>query len=79
MICDVVDPVPGVPEPSTWAMMLIGFAGLAFAFRLSRRKDAPAVLEDSVLWLGREGGTRPVSRDGWIGQELRLQLLVVLV
>jgi len=26
----------GVPEPSTWAMMLIGFAGLAFA---SRRKD----------------------------------------
>ena len=73
------DPPPAVPEPSTWAMMLIGFAGLAFAFRLSRRKDAPAVLENSVLWLGREGGTRPVSRDGWIGQELRLQLLVVLV
>lgn len=24
-------PVPGVPEPSTWAMMLLGFAGLAFA------------------------------------------------
>jgi hypothetical protein len=23
---------PGVPEPSTWAMMLIGFAGLGFAF-----------------------------------------------
>jgi hypothetical protein len=23
--------VPGVPEPSTWAMMLLGFAGLAFA------------------------------------------------
>ena len=31
--------VPGaIPEPSTWAMMLIGFAGLAFAFRQSRRK-----------------------------------------
>jgi PEP-CTERM motif len=29
---------PGVPEPSTWAMMLIGFAGLGFAFRRSRRK-----------------------------------------
>jgi hypothetical protein len=29
---------PGVPEPSTWAMMLIGFAGLGFAFRQSRRK-----------------------------------------
>ena len=26
-----------VPEPSTWAMMLIGFAGLGFAFRQSRR------------------------------------------
>jgi hypothetical protein len=30
--------VGGVPEPSTWAMMLLGFAGLAFAFRQSRRK-----------------------------------------
>jgi PEP-CTERM motif len=27
-----------VPEPSTWAMMLIGFAGLGFAFQQSRRK-----------------------------------------
>jgi hypothetical protein len=27
-----------VPEPSTWAMMLIGFAGLGFAFRQSRRR-----------------------------------------
>jgi len=32
---------PGaVPEPSTWAMMLLGFAGLGFAFRQSRRKAA---------------------------------------
>ncbi len=29
--------VTGVPEPSTWAMMLIGFAGLAFA---SRRRNS---------------------------------------
>jgi PEP-CTERM motif len=29
---------PGVPEPATWAMMLLGFAGLGFAFRRSRRK-----------------------------------------
>jgi hypothetical protein len=29
---------PGVPEPSTWAMMLLGFAGLGFAFRQARRK-----------------------------------------
>jgi hypothetical protein len=33
---------PGVPEPSTWAMMLVGFAGLGFAFRRSRRKVAMA-------------------------------------
>jgi hypothetical protein len=38
VICDVVDPVPGVPEPGTWAMMLLGFAGLGFAFRHSLRK-----------------------------------------
>lgn len=31
---------PGVPEPSTWAMMIIGFAGLAFAS--SRRRAAAA-------------------------------------
>jgi hypothetical protein len=31
-----------VPEPSTWAMMLLDFAGLGFAFRRSRRKAALA-------------------------------------
>jgi Domain of unknown function (DUF4082)/PEP-CTERM motif len=31
-----------IPEPSTWAMMLLGFAGLAFAgYRASRRAAAP--------------------------------------
>ena len=31
--------VPGtVPEPSTWALLLLGFAGLGFAFGQSRRK-----------------------------------------
>jgi hypothetical protein len=35
--------VPGTPEPSTWAMMLLGFAGLAFAgFR--QAKAGPAIL-----------------------------------
>jgi CHRD domain/PEP-CTERM motif len=29
-----------VPEPSTWAMMLIGFVGLGFVFRQSRRKTS---------------------------------------
>ena len=28
-----------VSEPSTWAMMLLGFAGLGFAFRQSRRTN----------------------------------------
>ncbi len=32
-----------VPEPSTWAMMLLGFAGLGFAgYRASRRTAAAA-------------------------------------
>jgi hypothetical protein len=30
--------ISGVPEPSTWAMMLLGFAGLGFAFPRSQRK-----------------------------------------
>jgi hypothetical protein len=33
-----------VPEPSTWAMMLLGFAGLGFAgYRASRRTTAPGL------------------------------------
>jgi hypothetical protein len=32
-----------VPEPTTWAMMVVGFAGLGFAgYRTSRRADAAA-------------------------------------
>jgi hypothetical protein len=32
---------PAVPEPSTWAMMALGFAGLAFAgYRRSRKGAA---------------------------------------
>ena len=31
--------VPLIPEPSTWAMMLLGFAGLGFAaYRRTRAK-----------------------------------------
>jgi hypothetical protein len=30
--------VSGVPEPSTWAMMLVGFLGLGLALRQSRRR-----------------------------------------
>jgi PEP-CTERM motif len=35
-------PLP-VPEPSTWAMLLIGFAGLCFAFCRTRR--APSIVD----------------------------------
>jgi hypothetical protein len=34
----LVPATSAIPEPSTWAMMLIGFVGLGFAFRQSRRK-----------------------------------------
>jgi hypothetical protein len=32
---------PGIPEPSTWAMMALGFAGLGFAGCRTSRKAAP--------------------------------------
>jgi hypothetical protein len=31
-----------IPEPSTWAMMLLGFAGLGFAGYRHARKARPA-------------------------------------
>jgi hypothetical protein len=38
----VIDPrISAVPEPSTWAMLLIGFAGIGFA--AYRRKAKPAL------------------------------------
>ena len=33
--------VASVPEPSTWAMMLLGFAGIGFAMRRQRRTAPP--------------------------------------
>jgi hypothetical protein len=32
-----------VPEPATWAMMLIGFGGLGLALRTARRRALPAM------------------------------------
>ena len=32
------DNVTAVPEPSTWAMMLLGFAGLGYAGFRTRKK-----------------------------------------
>ena len=36
----VPPPTPAVPEPSTWAMLLIGFAGLGYAGYRAWRKSA---------------------------------------
>jgi hypothetical protein len=38
LLSEVSGVTAAVPEPSTWAMMLLGFLGLGFAFRQSRRK-----------------------------------------
>jgi len=39
---DVSIQVNAVPEPSTWAMLILGFAGIGFM--AYRRKSQPAVL-----------------------------------
>jgi hypothetical protein len=37
--------VPAVPEPSTWAMLLIGFAGIGFTtYRRSSRRQLPTAV-----------------------------------
>jgi hypothetical protein len=38
------DMAGGVPEPSTWAMMLLGFAGLGYAAFHRRKGSAPRVM-----------------------------------
>ncbi len=32
----ITNPAPGVPEPTTWAMMLVGFGGLGCLLRRRR-------------------------------------------
>jgi hypothetical protein len=39
-LLDGVSLTGSVPEPSTWAMMFIGFAGLAYAGLRNRRRAA---------------------------------------
>jgi len=36
---DVVGFTPSVPEPATWALMLLGFGGIGVTMRFRRRKD----------------------------------------
>jgi hypothetical protein len=36
------DSRPPIPEPSTWGMMILGFAGVGFmAYRRKRNENAP--------------------------------------
>ena len=42
-------PLVAVPEPSTWAMMLIGFAGLGFVGYRRAREPRALVLRRSLL------------------------------
>lgn len=39
------DPIAAVPEPSTWAMLLIGFAGVGFAAYRKRRTWLPPTID----------------------------------
>jgi hypothetical protein len=34
-----------VPEPSTWALMLLGFGGIGMTLRRSRRRNKPALMQ----------------------------------
>jgi PEP-CTERM motif len=38
--------ISSVPEPSTWAMLLIGFAGISFM--AYHRKSKPALMADTI-------------------------------
>ncbi|MCG2839819.1 NF038132 family protein [Sandaracinobacter sp. RS1-74] len=37
---EIVDPTPGVPEPATWAMMILGFGLVGFAARRRQTRAA---------------------------------------
>jgi len=37
-------PAP-IPEPATWAMMLLGFGGIGFALRRGRRRSKPTLMQ----------------------------------
>ena len=48
----------GVPKPSTWAMMLLGFAGIGFM--AYRRKSKPSLMAaQCVVDFGGRGMSRP--------------------
>ena len=50
-------PFPAIPEPSTWAMTLAGFAALGFAWRARAREGLFTKINDTIL---RANPTRPI-------------------
>jgi PEP-CTERM motif len=52
---------PAVPEPSTWAMMLLGFVGVGFM--AYRRKSKPALMAAGIMnaWTHRDALSRAAS------------------
>jgi hypothetical protein len=57
-----VTPAPGVPEASTWAMLLIGFAGLGCARYRASRKSAAVAARSAFLQARRQLSRAAVSR-----------------
>jgi hypothetical protein len=74
-----------VPEPSIWAMMLVGFAGLAFAGYRSRRRYAAATMSRATSGIkydeGRSGANyglnqgQTVDETGPDGRTRRVRIL----
>jgi hypothetical protein len=47
-----------VPEPSTWAMLLLGFAGLGYAGYRASRRPQPPHKKGPARWLARKAPRR---------------------
>jgi len=74
--------VSAVPEPSTWAMMLIGFAGLGFAGYRSAKKSGAALaatpedLFDALAFALRYSGCKRVDDAAKMAAAIVAQRLV---
>lgn len=50
LVVDVLDRTAAVPEPSTWAMLLIGFAAIGFASRCGRNLAGATYNQPTNPW-----------------------------